>query len=86
MKGMNKEIIKNLPLELTFEVGRTVKDVEEITQLKKGSIIKLEDSKKDIIKLILKDKIFAEGKALRKNGVMYVEIKDLKGKGGKNDE
>lgn len=86
MKSLNKNIIKQLPVNLEFEVGSTMKDINEITQLKKGSIIKLEDSKKDVIRLVVNKKVYGEGKALRKNGVMYVELKDVREKGGKKDE
>lgn len=88
MKNMNKKIVDKLSVNVEFEVGRTTKTIEEIVHLKKGSVIKLEDSKKDNIRMTVNDEKYAEGKTLRKrkNGIMFIEIKSITKKGGDKHE
>lgn len=64
-------------MKVEYETGRVVKTLEEVLGFKKGTIIKLEKSKKDVIPIYINEKHYANGKALRKNGLMFVEVTEL---------
>jgi flagellar motor switch protein FliN/FliY len=69
-------------LTLDFEVGRTTKTIEEVLQYKKGTIIKLEKSQKNVIQVYANGKLYANGKALRKDGEIYVKMSEILRKRG----
>lgn len=77
MKRIRPKALLKMPLQVEFETGRVEKTIEEVLGFKKGTILKLENSRKDIIQVYINQKHFAKGKTLRKNGMMYVEISEL---------
>lgn len=77
MKKLKPKALLRVPLQLTFEAGRTQKEIGEIIKFTKGTILKLDDSRKNVIQVRINDRMYAEGKAKRKDGEMYVEITRL---------
>lgn len=77
MKKIKPKALIKVPLKLEFEMGRVEKTIEEVLGFKKGTILKLEKSKKDVIPIYINEKHYAEGKVLRKNGLMFVEVVEL---------
>lgn len=77
MKKLEPKSLLKIPLIIDFEVGRTRKTIEEVLELKKGAIIKLDDSSKNVIQMRVNTKKFANGKAMRKDGEMYIKITEL---------
>lgn len=77
MKNLKPKALLKVPLKMDFEFGRTEKHLGEVLEFKKNSIIKLENSKKNVIQLYVNGSVFAEGKVLSKNGEIYVQITNL---------
>lgn len=77
MKKLNPRALEKVILKMEFETGRMDKTIGEVLKLKKGTLLKIEKSKKDVIQVYINNKHFADGKALRKSGLMFVEITDL---------
>jgi flagellar motor switch/type III secretory pathway protein FliN len=53
-----------------------------VLQYKKGTIIKLEKSQKNVIQVYANGKLYANGKALRKDGEIYVKMSEILRKRG----
>jgi flagellar motor switch protein FliN len=85
MKKLQSDALKKSPISMQCEVGRTVKKIHEILQFKKGTYIKLEKSTKNVIAIYANDVHYANGKAMRKDGELYVKVTDIvrKKEGGK---
>lgn len=77
MKKIKPKALLKMPLKVEFETGRVEKTIEEVLSFKKGTILKLENSRKDVIQIYINQKHFAKGKTLRKNGWMHVKISEL---------
>lgn len=77
MKKIESKALLKVPLKIDFEFGRTEKPLGEILELKRNSIIKLENSKKDVIQINVNGTQFAEGEVMNQNGEIYVKITDL---------
>lgn len=80
MKKLKPETIQNSKAKLNFETGRTVKELGEILNFRKGTYVKLEESKKGIIQIRLNGLKIANGKLLTRNGDLFVEVTELKKK------
>jgi flagellar motor switch protein FliN/FliY len=85
VKKLQPKAIMKAPLQVEFEIGRTTKKLEEILNFRKGTVIKLEKSAKNVIRGYINGKEFAKGKTLRKQGEIFIRIENLKikNKGGK---
>lgn len=77
MKKIESKALLRVPVKMDFEFGRTDKPLAEVMELKKNSIIKLENSKKNIIQVYVNGSTYAEGKVLSKDGEIYVKITNL---------
>lgn len=77
MSRIKPKALLKVPLKVNFEAGRVDKTIEEVLNFRKGTILKLEKSKKDCIQVYINKEHFAEGKTLRKNGTMFVEVSEL---------
>lgn len=78
MKKLKPKALLKVPVKMEFETGRMDKTIEEVLEFKKGTILKMENSKKDVIKIYVNGSHYADGQALRKNGLMFVKINQLK--------
>lgn len=85
MKKIKANSLMKAPLEVDFEIGRTTKKIEEILNFRKGTVIKLEQSEKNVIRGYVNGLEFSRGKTLRKGGEIYIKIEELviRRKGGK---
>lgn len=77
MKKLKPKALLKVPLQIDFETGRVEKTIEEILEFKKGTILKLEESKKNVIQMYVNGKLYGHGEATDKNGMMAVKINDL---------
>ncbi|MCP8968861.1 flagellar motor switch protein FliN [Ectobacillus ponti] len=71
------EIPENIPLTIHFELGRTRKKIDDLLQITKGTLYKLEQSEKNVVTIMLENQEIGRGKILTKQGKMYVEITEL---------
>lgn len=62
--GSNLELILNLPLELSVELGRTRMTLHELLQLGQGSVIELNRMASDHIDLTVHGRVIANGEAV----------------------
>lgn len=77
-KNQDPNWIKDIPLHIVVELGKTEKSVGEISAWRKGTTIKLEDSMVNILKVYVNDKYFAYGDVLRnQDGEMSLRIKKV---------
>ncbi|MFX3622713.1 MAG: flagellar motor switch protein FliN [Ectobacillus sp.] len=72
------KIKEDIPLNLYFELGRTKKKIDDLLHLTKGTLYRLENSKKNTVRIMLENEEIGTGKILTKNGKMYIEIISLK--------
>jgi len=62
--GSNLQLILNLPLELSVELGRTRMTLHELLQLGQGSVIELNRMASDDIDLTVHGRVIAQGEAV----------------------
>jgi flagellar motor switch/type III secretory pathway protein FliN len=74
MRKIDAKSLMDLKVRVDFELGCTVKELSEVLQFKKGTLIKLDNSEKNVIQVYINGKIHAYGKALREEGEMYIKI------------
>lgn len=77
MKKLRPKALLNVPMTIDFETGRTVKTISEILEFKKGTVIRLDESQKNIVQIYVNKKIRGYGKAVRKEGGMYVKVTEM---------
>lgn len=63
-EGSNLDLILNLPLELSVELGRTRMTLHELLQLGQGSVIELNRMASDHIDLTVHGRVIANGEAV----------------------
>lgn len=63
-EGSNLDLILNLPLELSVELGRTRMTLHELLQLGQGSVIELNRMASDHIELTVHGRVIANGEAV----------------------
>lgn len=63
-EGSNIDLILNLPLELSVELGRTRMTLHELLQLGQGSVIELNRMASDHIDLTVHGRVIANGEAV----------------------
>ena len=76
--GISFEQLKDIPLQLTVELGRTNKSIKEILALKKGSIIELDKIAGEPVDILCNGILIAKGEVVvidEKFGIRLVEIK-----------
>lgn len=72
---INQDHIKDVPVDLVFEIGRTEKDIKEIMKWKRGTPIKLDDSVVNQLNVFVNDELLAHGTVLKnKDGELSVQI------------
>ncbi|NGY88940.1 hypothetical protein F6Y05_38850 [Bacillus megaterium] len=67
--------LKNLPLNIVVEAGKTHKTVEDILLWRRGATIKLEDSTVNVLRVYVNNQYFAYGDVLRNvDGEMSLRV------------
>ena len=59
--GANFNLILNVPLDITVEIGRARKPVQEILDIRQGSIVELDKQAGDPVDVIVNGQLFARG-------------------------
>ena len=77
MDKLKPKSLLSIPMQVDFETGRSVKNISEVLDFKKGTIIKLDDSEKNVIQVYVNGVLHAFGKAVRKDGEMYVKVLNM---------
>lgn len=77
-KTQDPNWIKDIPLQIVVEVGKSEKTVNEILMWRKGTTIKLEDSLLNTLRVYINEKYYAYGDVLRnEDGEMSLRLKKI---------
>ncbi|MDG4656210.1 flagellar motor switch protein FliN [Ectobacillus antri] len=72
------DISEKIPLNVYFEIGKTKKRIDDLLSITKGTLYRLEDSERNVVRIMLENEEIGKGRILTKNGRMYVEVMSLK--------
>lgn len=73
----NLSLIKEIPLELTVELGRTHQRIQEVLKLGQGSVVELVQLEGEPVDILINDALIAKGEVVvekEKYGIRIVEI------------
>ena len=70
----NLEILNDVVMEITVEIGRAKMKISDLLNLKKGSVIELAQAAEDPLKIFANDKQIATGLIISTNGKYSIKI------------
>lgn len=76
-KDRNLELILDIPLRVTVELGRTKMVVSELLNLGQGSVIELNKLAGEPMEVLVNDKLVARGEAVVVNEKFGVRLTDI---------
>jgi flagellar motor switch protein FliN/FliY len=76
-KEKNLNLILDIPLRVTVELGRTKMPVNELLNLTQGSVIELSKLAGEPMEVLVNDKLIARGEAVVVNEKFGVRLTDI---------
>ena len=76
-KDRNLELILDIPLKVTVELGRTKMPVSDLLNLTQGSVIELTKLAGEPMEVLVNDKLIARGEAVVVNEKFGVRLTDI---------
>ena len=76
-KDRNLDLILDIPLKVTVELGRTKMPVSELLNLTQGSVIELTKLAGETMEVLVNDKLIARGEAVVVNEKFGVRLTDI---------
>ena len=76
-EGRNLELILDIPLRVTAELGRTKMPVSKLLELGQGSVIELNKLAGEPMEVYVNDKLIARGEAVVVNEKFGVRLTDI---------
>lgn len=76
-KDRNLNLILDIPLKVTVELGRTKMPVSELLNLTQGSVIELSKLAGEPMEVLVNDKLIARGEAVVVNEKFGVRLTDI---------
>lgn len=76
-KDRNLQLILDIPLKVTVELGRTKMPVSELLNLTQGSVIELNKLAGESMEVFVNDKLIAKGEAVVVNEKFGVRLTDI---------
>lgn len=76
-KDRNLQLIMDIPLRVTVELGRTKMPVSELLNLTQGSVIELSKLAGEPMEVLVNDKLIARGEAVVVNEKFGVRLTDI---------
>lgn len=76
-KDRNLDLILDIPLKLTVELGRTKMPVSDLLNLTQGSVIELAKLAGEPMEVLVNDKLIARGEAVVVNEKFGVRLTDI---------
>lgn len=73
------DIIKDVDMTVTVELGRTMKMFKDILELKPGSIVELQTNTGDRIDFLVNKKVVARGEVMVIDGKFALRVTDIVG-------
>lgn len=77
VKDRNLDLILDIPLKVTVELGRTKMPVSELLNLTQGSVIELAKLAGEPMEVLVNDKLIARGEAVVVNEKFGVRLTDI---------
>ena len=77
IKDRNLDLILDIPLKVTVELGRTKMPVSELLNLTQGSVIELAKLAGEPMEVLVNDKLIARGEAVVVNEKFGVRLTDI---------
>lgn len=77
VKDRNLNLILDIPLKVTVEIGRTKMPVSELLNLTQGSVIELAKLAGEPMEVLVNDKLIARGEAVVVNEKFGVRLTDI---------
>jgi flagellar motor switch protein FliN/FliY len=77
VKDRNLNLIMDIPLKVTVELGRTKMPVSELLNLTQGSVIELAKLAGEPMEVLVNDKLIARGEAVVVNEKFGVRLTDI---------
>lgn len=77
LKDRNLQMILDIPLKVTVELGRTKMPVSELLNLTQGSVIELSKLAGEPLEVLVNDKLIARGEAVVVNEKFGVRLTDI---------
>jgi flagellar motor switch protein FliN/FliY len=77
VKDRNLNLILDIPLKVTVELGRTKMPVSELLNLTQGSVIELAKLAGEPMEVLVNDKLIARGEAVVVNEKFGVRLTDI---------
>ncbi len=75
--GPNLQLIMDIPLRVTVELGRTKMPVSELLNLGQGSVVELSKLAGEPMEVLVNDKLIARGEAVVVNEKFGVRLTDI---------
>lgn len=76
-KDHNLQLILDIPLKVTVELGRTKMPVSELLNLTQGSVIELSKLAGEPMEVLVNDKLIARGEAVVVNEKFGIRLTDI---------
>lgn len=76
-KDRNLDLILDIPLKVTVELGRTKMPVSELLNLTQGSVVELAKLAGEPMEVLVNDKLIARGEAVVVNEKFGVRLTDI---------
>ena len=78
--GMDLDLILDIPLEITVELGRTQMPINELLQLGPGSAVALSKLEGEPVDILANDRLIAKGIVLVKDEKYGIQITEITGR------
>ncbi len=75
--GSNLEMLLDVPLEVTVELGRTVCDIRDILSFSSGSVVELDKQAGDLAEIMINGKLIARGEVVVVDEDFAVRITEI---------
>jgi len=75
--GTNLDLLLDIPLKVTVELGRTKKLIKEILELSQGSIIELDKLAGEPVDILVNNKLIAKGEVVVIDENFGVRVTDI---------
>lgn len=66
-KSMNREVIENIPITLSIEVGRATLKIRDLMRLTQGSVVELDRLAGEPLDIVVNDTVVAQGEVVLVN-------------------
>lgn len=77
MAADNFEILLNVPMRLTAEIGACTMSVAEILEIRAGSVVELDRAASDPVDLRINDKLVARGEIVAVEGNFGIVVTEV---------